>query len=249
MVETQEIIKFCDALLNSAAWQDYAPNGLQVQGSPTIKRLVTGVTASADLIDAAIAWQADAILVHHGYFWKNETLTITGMKYRRIEKLIKNNINLIAYHLPLDGQPQFGNNAALADYLALTDRTFFGQNQLGLAGYLPTPTTVAALSAKLSAHLNRQPLVVGPAQTLLHHIGLCSGGAQDYLVDAALLGLDAFISGEISERTTHIAREEQITYFAAGHHATERDGVRLLGEQIAQKFSLDVRFIDIENPV
>ncbi|HUM99342.1 MAG: Nif3-like dinuclear metal center hexameric protein [Halothiobacillus sp. 20-53-49] len=249
MVETQEVIKFCDALLNSAAWPDYAPNGLQVQGSPNINRLVTGVTASMALIEAAIAWQADAILVHHGYFWKNEPSTITGMKYRRIEKLIKNNINLIAYHLPLDSQPQFGNNAALANYLGLTDRTFFGPNQLGLAGYLPAPMSVAALSVKLSAHLQRQPLVVGPTQTLLHHIGLCSGGAQDYLVDAAALGLDAFISGEISERTTHIAREERITYFAAGHHATERDGVRLLGEQIAQTYAVDVQFFDIENPV
>lgn len=249
MIEIKEVINFCDALLNSPVWSDYVPNGLQVQGKPRINRLVTGVTASMDLIDAAIAWQADAILVHHGYFWKNESPVITGMKYRRIEKLIKNNINLIAYHLPLDGQPQFGNNAALADYLGLRDRTFFGQNQLGLAGYLPMPTSVAALGMKLNAHLHRQPLVVGPTQTVLHHIGLCTGGAQDYLVDAALLGLDAFISGEISERTTHIAREEQITYFAAGHHATERDGVRLLGEQIAQKFSIDVQFIDIENPV
>ncbi|MHB1229954.1 MAG: Nif3-like dinuclear metal center hexameric protein [Halothiobacillus sp.] len=248
MIKIQTLLNFCHEILDSAAWQDYVPNGLQIEGKPHIQRLVTGVTASADLIDAAIAWQADAILVHHGYFWKNEPPTITGMKYRRIARLIKHDINLIAYHLPLDSQPEFGNNAALAARLGLTDIMYFGASRLGLAGYLPEPLTVTQLKQELHAHLHRVPLVVGPEDLLLHRIGLCSGGAQDYITDAAALGLDAFISGEISERTTHIAREEKITYFSAGHHATERDGVRLLGEKISQQFALDVRFIDIENP-
>jgi len=228
---------------------DYTANGLQVEGRARISHIVTGVTACQDLIDAAIDLRADAIIVHHGYFWKNEPAPIVGMKYRRIAALIKHDINLLAYHLPLDRQPEFGNNAALAARLGLNDCSLFGAQALALVGTLAQPCSVAELSRRLELALGRLPLVVGPADRSLRRIGLCTGGAQDYITEAAALGLDAFISGEISERTTHVAREEGIVYFAAGHHATERDGVRLLGERIAAQFDVSVTFVDIDNPV
>lgn len=249
MIHRSELIAFCDSLLESPGSPDYAPNGLQVEGRAQIAHIVTGVTACQALIDAAIELRADAILVHHGYFWKNEPAPIVGMKYRRVASLIKHDINLIAYHLPLDRQPEFGNNAALADQLALHDRSLFDAQSLALAGTLPEACSVETLAAKLERCLGRVPLVVGPKDRRLIRIGLCTGGAQDYLTEAAALGLDAYISGEISERTTHVAREEGIVYFAAGHHATERDGVRLLGERIADRFGVAVTFVDIDNPV
>lgn len=249
MVAREELLAYCETLLDCAAWADYAPNGLQVEGGARIERIVTGVTACQALIDAAIEQRADAIIVHHGYFWKNEPPTITGMKYRRIAALVKHDINLIAYHLPLDSQPEFGNNAALARRLGLQNCRLFGARQLALAGNLAEPVTAETLAERLYDALGRTPLVVGATERPIRTIGLCTGGAQDYVTDAAALGLDAFISGEISERTTHVAREEGIVYFAAGHHATERDGVRFLGERIAAQFDVDVTFVDIDNPV
>lgn len=249
MVTREALLGYCETLLDCAAWADYAPNGLQVEGCPRIERIVTGVTACQALIDAAIELRADAIIVHHGYFWKNEPSTITGMKYRRVARLIKHDINLIAYHLPLDSQPEFGNNAALARRLGVQDCQSFGSRQLALAGYLAEPVTAEILAGRIYDALGRAPLVVGATERPIRTIGLCTGGAQDYVTDAAALGLDAFISGEISERTTHVAREEGIVYFAAGHHATERDGIRLLGERIAAQFDVDVTFVDIDNPV
>lgn len=248
-MQRNTLIKYCDELLNVSAWPDYAPNGLQIEGRPQIERLITGVTASAALIEAAIDQRADALLVHHGYFWKNENPVITGMKYRRIKQLIQNNINLIAYHLPLDDHPIYGNNAALAEGLGLTNITRFGHQQLAWAGHLNQACSAEQLSSVLTALLNRPPLVVGAGDTLIQRVGLCSGGAQDYLSDAAALGLDAYISGEISERSTHIAREEGIAYFAAGHHATERFGVQRLGAHLAQHFGIESIYIDIDNPV
>ncbi|ANJ68278.1 Nif3-like dinuclear metal center hexameric protein [Halothiobacillus diazotrophicus] len=244
-----DLVAFCDDVLASSGSPDYAPNGLQVEGRERIAHIVTGVTACQELIDVAIDLRADAILVHHGFFWKNEPAPIVGMKYRRIAALIKHDINLIAYHLPLDRQPEFGNNAALADQLGLTERRLFGAQELAVAGTLPDSCTVDDLTARLTEVLGRPPLVVGPTNRPLRQIGLCTGGAQDYIGDAAALGLDAYISGEISERTTHVAREEGIVYFAAGHHATERDGVRLLGDRIASQFDVRVTFVDIDNPV
>lgn len=248
-MQRDDLIRYCDAVLNAPAWQDYAPNGLQVEGRAQIQRLVTGVTASAALIEAAAAWGADAILVHHGYFWKNENPVITGMKYRRIKQLIQKEINLIAYHLPLDDHPIYGNNAALAEGLGLMNIQRFGAQQLAWAGSLPAPCTVADLQAQLTQQLSRVPLVVGHTDRIIERVGLCSGGAQDYLTDAAALGLDAYISGEISERSTHIAREEGMAYFAAGHHATERAGVQRLGAHLAERFGIEVRYVEIDNPV
>ncbi len=249
MIDRRELLDYCDQLLDVTTWKDYAPNGLQVEGKPKIQRVITGVTACAELIETAIDWQADAIIVHHGFFWKNEPPELTGMKYRRIAGLIKHDINLLAYHLPLDAQPEFGNNAALAEQIGLSNVLPFGAMQLSLAGDLPNPTEVQALGRTLEQILGRTPLIVGPQDKPIQRIGLCTGGAQDGIVEAVQLGLDAFISGEISERTTHIAREEGITYFAAGHHATEREGVRRLGLRLADHFKLDVRYVDIDNPV
>ena len=248
-MQREILVNYCNQLLMVDAWQDYAPNGLQIEGRSQIERLVTGVTASQALIEAAIDLRADAILVHHGYFWKSEAPQITGMKYRRIKQLIQNDINLIAYHLPLDDHPVYGNNAGIAEALGLVDVTRFGAKQLAWAGTLPAPYTVEGLGNLLAEILGRSPQIVGDCPHPIQRIGLCSGGAQDYLPDAAALGLDAYLSGEISERTTHIAREEGITYFAAGHHATERFGVQRLGAHLAVQFGIEVRYIEIDNPV
>ncbi|TKA91235.1 Nif3-like dinuclear metal center hexameric protein [Guyparkeria sp. SB14A] len=248
-VDIRELLSYCEGLLEPETYRDYAPNGLQVEGRGEIRRLVTGVTACQALLDAAVEAQADAVLVHHGYFWKNEPETITGMKRRRIATLLANDINLIGYHLPLDGHDEIGNNAWLARTLGMNVTGRFGHQQLAVSGRLEQPATGSELAARIAERLGRDPLVVGPTDRPIHRIGLCTGGAQDMLGEAIDLGLDAFISGEISERTTHLAREAGVTYFAAGHHATETGGVRLLGERIADEFDIEHRFIDIPNPV
>ncbi len=248
-VARQELLSHCDSLLDCGNWRDYAPNGLQVEGRPQVRRIVTGVTACQELLDAAVAAEADTVLVHHGYFWKNEPDVVVGMKRRRLATLLTHEINLIAYHLPLDGHPGLGNNAVLASELGLEVVEHFGHQSLAVAGILAEPTTVEGLANHLTKVLQRPPLVVGPTDRAIRRVGLCTGGAQDMIEEAANLGLDAFISGEISERTTHIAREAGITYYAAGHHATERGGVRALGDYLGRTFGIEVRFVDIENPV
>jgi len=233
--------------------KDYAPNGLQVEGKETIQRIVTGVTASQALIDKAIELKADAILVHHGYFWKGEPEPIRGMKGKRIRSLIKNDINLFGYHLPLDIHPQLGNNAELARLLDIEVQGGMEGHEQSVAmhGRLKQPMSAGEFAHKINKVLNRQPLHIAPEDqnTLLETIGWCTGGGQDYIELAVKLGLDAFISGEISERTTYTAREMGVHYFAAGHHATERYGIKALGEWLADEHGLDVTFIDIDNPV
>lgn len=248
-VDIRELLAYCEGLLEPETYRDYAPNGLQVEGRREIRRLITGVTACQDLLDAAVEAQADVVLVHHGYFWKNEPETITGMKRRRIATLLAHEINLIGYHLPLDGHDEIGNNAWLARSLGMNVTGRFGHQQLAVSGRLEQPATGTELAARIADCLNREPLVVGPTNRPIRRIGLCTGGAQDMLSEAIDLELDAFISGEISERTTHMAREANVTYIAAGHHATETGGVRLLGERIAAEFGIEHRFIDIPNPV
>ncbi|EGA63816.1 Nif3-like dinuclear metal center hexameric protein [Vibrio brasiliensis] len=233
--------------------KDYAPNGLQVEGTETIKRIVTGVTASQALIDKAIELNADAILVHHGYFWKGEPEPIRGMKGKRIRSLIKNDINLFGYHLPLDIHPQLGNNAELARLLEIeVEGGMEGHEQsVAMFGRLKQPMSGGEFAHKINTVLNRQPLHIAPEDEskLIETIGWCTGGGQDYIELAVKLGLDAFVSGEISERTTYTAREMGVHYFAAGHHATERYGIKALGEWLAQEHGLEVTFIDINNPV
>lgn len=245
--------QYLNELLKPEQIKDYAPNGLQIQGSAQITKIVTGVTASQALIDLAIAEKADALLVHHGYFWKNESYVIRGMKHKRIKALIENNINLFAYHLPLDIHPILGNNAQLATLLNI-DVT--GPLELGNAfsiaiqGQLPEHTSGFDLALLINSKLNRECLhIAPPSNKKIKTIAWCTGGGQDYIELAAEQGIDAFISGEVSEKTTHIAKEMDIHFFAAGHHATERYGVKALGEHIAKEQGLNVVFIDIDNPV
>ncbi|MFI8554211.1 Nif3-like dinuclear metal center hexameric protein [Psychrobacter sp. NPDC077938] len=259
-ISVQELTQFCDDYLSASAFKDYAPNGLQIDGGRPIQRIVTGVTACEALIDAAIADNADVIMVHHGYFWKGEPAPLTGMKGRRVRKLMQHGISMIGYHLPLDAHPISGNNAKLADMLGLTITGALYPTESHPVGNIATctPQTADDLIATITQTLGRAPLHISAeyhadssAQTngrLIERVGICTGGAQDMIEQAASMGCDAFISGEISERTTHSARELGIDYFACGHHATERGGIQALGEIVAQKFGLPVTFIDIENP-
>ncbi|GAL05452.1 hypothetical protein YbgI [Photobacterium aphoticum] len=240
-------------LLSPHLINDYCPNGLQVEGKSEVKKIITGVTACQALIDRAIEEKADALLVHHGFFWKGEPAEIRGMKFRRIKALIENGINLYAYHLPLDVHPTLGNNAMLAQLLGLE---ILGglepgkSNSVAIYGQLAQPMSGTDFAARIAMTLQREPLHIGdngPAD--IKTVGWCTGGGQDFIELAAQKGLDAFISGEISERTVHTARELGIHYFSAGHHATERYGVKALGEHLAAEHGFDVTFIDIDNPV
>lgn len=235
-------------LLNIASFKDYCPNGLQVEGVNSIERIVTGVTASQAMIEAAIEQNAQAILVHHGYFWKNESVSLVGMKKRRVEKLLTHDINLFAYHLPLDEHEIYGNNVQLAKLMGW-QVTGELPGALGLVGGLDKPLTGEELRAVLAEKLNFPVLKVGPEDKSIRTLAWCTGAAQDFLEHAIDAGVDAFISGEISERTVHMAQENDVYYFAAGHHATERGGVKALGEHLHQQFDVDVTFIDLPVPV
>ncbi|NMP31482.1 Nif3-like dinuclear metal center hexameric protein [Thalassotalea sp. M1531] len=248
-----EFEQYLTQLLQPSQIKDFSPNGLQVQGSEEVNRIVTGVTATGALIDKAIALGADTLLVHHGYFWKGENQAITGMKYQRIKKLIDNNINLFAYHLPLDIHPELGNNAQLAKLLGIkvTGPLELGNPvSVGVQGELPFNIDGESFNQLISQKLNRQSLHISASSNKpIKTVAWCTGGGQGYIDLAAEQGIDAFISGEASEQTTHIAREMDIHFFAAGHHATERYGAKALGEHIVSELGLNVEFIDIDNPV
>lgn len=255
MLTNFELEYILDEKLNSKMITDYAPNGLQVEGKREIRKIITGVTATLPLIEQAITKQADAILVHHGYFWKSENPCIRGMKGKRIKQLLANDINLFAYHLPLDIHAELGNNAQLAKRLGaihfqgLEDKA----SSIPAVAEFEHPVSATELAARLEHILNRKPIVCHEftaefPQKLIKKIGICSGGGQGYIDLAYQKGCDAFISGEISEQTTHSAREQGIYYFACGHHATERDGVKALGEWLTSQYQLEVEFIDIDNP-
>lgn len=249
MLSLQRLVSELDAWMSPSSFQDYAPNGLQIEGRETIQRLALGVTASAAVIEQALAWQADALLVHHGYFWKNEPMTLTGMKGRRIKRLLQADVSLLAYHLPLDCHSEFGNNVALMAHLGWDCYEPVSPDGLIWVATLPVPSTPMVLAAHLRARLLRAPTVIAAdAAQSLQRIALCTGGAQDYLVRAAAFGVDGYLSGEISERTTHEARELGVTYFAAGHHATERYGVQALGRRIHDRLGIEVAFFDEDNP-
>lgn len=252
MINRDELVAYCDIFLETGAYQDYTPNGLQVAGAETVATLVSGVTASEALIEAAIELRADALLVHHGWFWRGEEPRVIGMKQRRLKRLLCADINLIAYHLPLDGHATLGNNVLLGERLGFRQHGRFGSGPGGgiaCHGELTASLSAETLSAQLAAVLGRAPLWLPGGSQPIRRIGWCSGAAQDYLPQAASLGLDAFISGEASERTFHEARELGIHYFAAGHHATERYGVAALGEHLAQKYGLTHHYVEIANPV
>lgn len=250
MVNLAELVAYTDDLLETDRFQDYCPNGLQVEGKPVVSKLVSGVTASRALIEAAIEEQADVLLVHHGFFWRGENACIVGMKRHRIQALLEAGLSLLAYHLPLDAHPLYGNNAQLAQRLGLVIEGSFGDahTPLGLYGPLATPMSGQDFAGHIDKVLQRTPLHIPGEASVLRSIAWCTGAAQGYIEQAQALGVDAYLSGEISEQTVHVARETGIHYFAAGHHATERYGVHALGEHLAQHFGLTHTFIDIANP-
>lgn len=244
-----ELLQALDGKLEPWRFKDYAPNGLQVEGSDQIRRIVTGVTASQALIDEAIRLQADTILVHHGYFWKNEAAPITGIKRKRIASLLQSNINLIAYHLPLDAHPALGNNAQLGQVLGFTDAAPSQSEPLLWRGQLARPMAGEALRQHISQCLGREALLLGEEGRPLQRVAWCTGGAQGFFEQAIALGVDVFITGEVSEQNQHLANESGVSFIAAGHHATERYGAKALGQWLADEFALDVQFIDLFNPV
>ena len=247
-----ELESLINVVLAPEKINDYCPNGLQIEGRQNVKHVLTGVTASQGLIEEAIGLNVDAILVHHGYFWKGESGRIRGMKGNRIRALVKNDINLYAYHLPLDIHPVLGNNAQLARRLGIAlESNLEDNNTLSVAmqGSFPRPLAAANLAELIGQVLNRLPLHIAPkSNKMVKTIGWCTGSGQNFIDLAASKGLDAFISGEISEQTAHSAKELDIHYFAAGHHATERYGVKALGEWLESEHDLTVTFLDIDNP-
>lgn len=249
-----DLTNYLNQLLKPEQFTDYCPNGLQVEGRAEIQHIVTGVTASYDLLEAALAVNADAILVHHGYFWRGESAVITGIKKRRIQFLLQHDISLIAYHLPLDAHAEFGNNVMLAKQLGLTVTGWTGpknknESNMLLLAELSAPLLLKEFAQILDIKLNRAPQVIGDLTQVVQKVALCTGAAQGYIEQAVDAGVDVYISGEISEPTVHIARETGVSYIAAGHHATERYGVQALGAHLAEKFGLTHTFIDCDNPV
>ncbi len=250
-MQLNAFLQALDDLLQPAKFNDYCPNGLQVEGRAEVRTLVTGVTASEALIDAAIALKADAILVHHGYFWKGERAEIIGMKRRRIGKLISHDLSLLAYHLPLDAHPTLGNNAQLAQRLGFArESSLFPQDPraVGDVGTLVPAMTADALSQRIEEVLGRKPLHIAGSDKLIQRVAWCTGGAQGFIEQAIAMGVDAYFSGEISEPTVHAARESGVHYWAMGHHASERYGVQALGEWCARELGLTHHFVDIDNP-
>ncbi len=251
MVGRAELSAYLDELLRPSTFSDYCPNGLQVEGRERIGFLISGVTASQRLIDVARERSADALLAHHGYFWRGEDMTVTGMKARRLRALLAADINLFAYHLPLDAHEELGNNVQLAEVLGLevTGRLRRDLPEAGRIGRLREPRPASELSTFLETRLGRPVTWAGPeTEDPITTVGWCTGAGQSLIERAARLDLDAFLSGEISEQTAHVARECGIHYFACGHHATERYGVRALGRRLEEKFGLRHQFVDIPNP-
>lgn len=244
-----QLTDFCSELLSVDDYRDYCPNGLQVESSNEVNKIVCGVTASQALIDAAIEKGADTLLVHHGYFWKGESQAITGYKAKRIGTLMRNGISLLAYHLPLDAHPTLGNNVQLAKRLNWPVEGRFGDQDLILYGHLANKPSVDALQADLQSALGSSILAIEAGSHGIEKLAWCTGAAQGFIEAAAAQGADAFVSGEISEPTVHLARELGIHYFAAGHHATERYGVQALAAQITAEFDVPHEFIDVPNPV
>lgn len=236
-------------LLDIPRFHDYCPNGLQVEGRDNIHSIVSGVTASLNLLEVAVTTGADAVLVHHGYFWRGEDARLTGMKVRRIATLINHGINLFAYHLPLDAHPVLGNNAQLGHKLALIETGRFGDQGIAVQGKLAHAMTLRAFEEKITLALTRKPTIIGDPEKSIQQVAWCTGAAQGYFEAAIQLGVDAFITGEISEQNVHTARESGVAFISAGHHATERYGVQALGDHLAQTFDIRHQFIDIENPV
>ncbi|MES2717495.1 MAG: Nif3-like dinuclear metal center hexameric protein [Pseudomonadota bacterium] len=248
MAQRKEIESHLSALLAVDRFKDYGPNGLQVEGRAEVQCLVSGVTASLALIEAAADHGADAILVHHGLFWRGQSGCITGWMRQRLALLLARGINLFAYHLPLDGHAELGNNAQLGRRLGLVADARFGDQDLGFIGPATGLPDAAALARGVQQALGRAPLLLPGDGRPLRRVAWCTGGAQGFFEGAIAAGADAFITGEISEPQAHIARETGVAFLACGHHATERYGAPAVAEHLAQHFGLAHRFIEIENP-
>jgi dinuclear metal center YbgI/SA1388 family protein len=248
MATRSDIESHLAGLLEVSRFRDYGPNGLQVEGRPEVHKLVSGVTASLALIDAAIAAGADAILVHHGLFWKGHDGRVTGWLKARLERLLAHQVNLFAYHLPLDAHPEFGNNAQFGARLGWLADGRFGEQALGFIGPLNGGTDAESLGALLQQRMARTPTVVPGDGRALRRVAWCTGGAQGYFEAAIAAGADVFVTGEISEPQAHYARETGVAFIACGHHASERYGAPALAAHVAQTFGLEHQFIDIDNP-
>lgn len=247
MTDRAALERHLNQMLEPARFKDYGPNGLQVEGRDEVRRLVCGVTASLALIDAAIETGADAILVHHGLFWRGQDGRVTGWMKQRLARLIQHDINLFAYHLPLDAHAELGNNAQLGRRLGWTADARFGDTDLGFIGNT-APTTLDALAAQLLTLTGREPVLAAGDGRPLRRVAWCTGGAQGYFEAAIAAGADVYVTGEISEPQAHYARETGVAFVAAGHHATERYGVQGVGGRVAADLGLDYRFIDVPNP-
>lgn len=248
-VSTQTLLQWLNVTLNTAAFNDYCPNGLQVEGKPTLSHIIAGVTASQALIDVAAQRQADGLLVHHGWFWKGEDPRVLGTRKRRLATLLAHDLNLLAFHLPLDAHPVLGNNAQLARVLGLVAERVTDLNGLLWFGSMPETHTLAEVAIRVEQRLGRAPLVIGAEGLPVQRIAWCTGAAQNMLDQAIDAGAQVFITGEVSEPTVHLAREAGVGFISAGHHATERYGVQALGQAIVQEFGIRVDFVDLDNPV
>jgi len=252
MIQRDELTYYLNTLLSVDQFTDFCPNGLQVEGKPEINKIVTGVTACQAFLDAAIVRQADAVIVHHGYFWKNEPAVLTGIKRQRLATLLAQQLNLFAYHLPLDAHLTYGNNVQLAKMLDLQVTDCIDVNQtpnLLFFGTLLKKMSGEAFSQHIQEVLNRQPLYIAGENKDIGKVAWCTGAAPSFIQQALLRDVDAYITGEPSESVVHIARESRIHFYAAGHHATERYGVQALGKHLQEHFTLEHEFIDIANPV
>ena len=248
-MQLTELRDYIASKLETSRFRDYCPNGMQIEGREEVRRIASGVTASQRLIEAATEWGADAILVHHGYFWRNEDPAISGIKKRRIAHLLHHDISLLVYHLPLDAHAELGNNTQLGHRLGWVEQGRFGEQNIACYGELVQPQPLAQLGLHIEHNLQRAPQVIGESDQLVRRIAWCTGAAQSYFEAAISLGVDAFLTGEISEQNVHIARETGVAFIAAGHHATERYGVQALGEHLASQYAVEHRFFDLDNPV
>jgi dinuclear metal center YbgI/SA1388 family protein len=247
-MKLSDLCDYSASLLQADQFKDYCPNGLQVEGRAEVLKIATAVTASKQVLDHATGWGADAVIVHHGYFWKNEDARITGIKKHRIALLLRHDVSLLAYHLPLDAHPELGNNAQLGRFMGMTELGRFGEQNIVCKGVLESPMTLAQFSSMTEARLKRKPEVIGDPDRVIRNVAWCSGGAQGYFEAAIGQGVDAYLTGEISEQNFHLANETGVAFIAAGHHATERLGIQALGEHLAQRFGLEHRFFDQDNP-
>ena len=252
MAQLKEIIQWCDQTLNTHEFKDYAPNGLQIEGKSEVQKILCAVTASQEAIDAAIAQNADLLLVHHGYFWKGEPYPITGMRGKRIKSLIQHDISLVGYHLPLDSHPSLGNNAAIAECLALENLQALDPSErhpIGNIGFLKQAMSATEFRDYLTARLGFKTIHLPAEKSQIQKVGFCTGAAQDFIGKAAEQGCDAFISGEVSERTYYEAKELGVHYYACGHHATERYGVQRLAKAISEQFNIEYSYFELNNPI